>query len=296
MRIFVSYARRDRAAVEGLLQDIRRARHEVWVDEELTGGQSWWDTILGTIRGADLFVVALSPDWLTSMSYMNTYRERVDEMPHLPATVAAAARRSTDNDRGSRCRARIDAQHQQAESFGTRREVVGDARRNLAFRRADGQRHDCLAGSDRLGALEQLIVGGQVPLVSGSRVALDEAATTCPRDRLDHGVEARDPLGSGVDHRPADEFVRRDRQHHMGADPAVDGLFEHDDISARRCGRDQARRSQRVEHLGDACPNCGFLTRRKSRYLSAGEVDSIARVNQQHIGRVLPTLGPGAPA
>ena len=66
MRIFVSYARRDREAVEALLQDIRRARHDVWVDEELTGGQSWWDTILGTIRGADVFVVALSPDWLTS--------------------------------------------------------------------------------------------------------------------------------------------------------------------------------------------------------------------------------------
>lgn len=66
MRIFVSYARRDREAVDALLQDIRRARHDVWVDEELTGGQVWWDTILGTIRGADLFVVALSPDWLAS--------------------------------------------------------------------------------------------------------------------------------------------------------------------------------------------------------------------------------------
>ena len=66
MRVFVSYARRDRATVDALLQDIRRARHDVWVDEELTGGQRWWDTILGTIRGADVFVIALSPDWLTS--------------------------------------------------------------------------------------------------------------------------------------------------------------------------------------------------------------------------------------
>ena len=66
VRIFVSYARHDRIAVDALLQDIRRARHDVWVDEELTGGQSWWETILGTIRGADLFVVALSPDWLGS--------------------------------------------------------------------------------------------------------------------------------------------------------------------------------------------------------------------------------------
>jgi hypothetical protein len=66
VKIFVSYARRDRQVVDGLLHDVRRARHEVWVDEELTGGQAWWDTILGTIRGADLFVVALSPDWLNS--------------------------------------------------------------------------------------------------------------------------------------------------------------------------------------------------------------------------------------
>ena len=66
MRIFVSYARHDRQTVDALIQDLRRARHDVWVDEELTGGQSWWDTILGTIRGADLFVVALSPDWLKS--------------------------------------------------------------------------------------------------------------------------------------------------------------------------------------------------------------------------------------
>ena len=50
MRVFVSYARHDREAVEMLLQDMRRARHDVWVDEELTGGQAWWDTILSTIR------------------------------------------------------------------------------------------------------------------------------------------------------------------------------------------------------------------------------------------------------
>jgi hypothetical protein len=66
MKIFVSYARRDRQAVELLLQDMRRARHEVWVDEELTGGQAWWDTILASIRGTDLFVIALSPDLLRS--------------------------------------------------------------------------------------------------------------------------------------------------------------------------------------------------------------------------------------
>src|SRR5262245_14961352 len=66
MKVFVSYARRDREAVDVLLQDMRRARHDVWVDEELTGGQAWWDTILANIRQTDLFVIALSPDLLKS--------------------------------------------------------------------------------------------------------------------------------------------------------------------------------------------------------------------------------------
>ncbi len=73
MRIFVSYARRDREAVDALLQDVRRARHDVWADEELTGGQSWWDTILGTNRGADLFVV--------------TDAQIVDYLERTPATT-----------------------------------------------------------------------------------------------------------------------------------------------------------------------------------------------------------------
>jgi hypothetical protein len=89
MRIFVSYARRDREVVELLLQDMRRARHEVWVDEELTGGQAWWDTILATIRGADLFVIALSPDLLKSRACQSEYQYAVAcRRTILPVMVA----------------------------------------------------------------------------------------------------------------------------------------------------------------------------------------------------------------
>ena len=66
MNVFVSYARRDRAAVEIIVEDLRRAHHDVWIDEELTGGQSWWDTILAQIRSADLVVLPLSPALLKS--------------------------------------------------------------------------------------------------------------------------------------------------------------------------------------------------------------------------------------
>ena len=77
MKIFVSYARRDRDAVDLVLQDMRRARHEVWVDEELTGGQVWWDTILANIRQSDVFVVALSPDVIKSRACAAEYEYAV---------------------------------------------------------------------------------------------------------------------------------------------------------------------------------------------------------------------------
>ncbi len=66
MRVFISYARQDQAAVETLNADLERARVQVWMDEELTGGESWWDTILEQIRGCDLYIFALSPDSMRS--------------------------------------------------------------------------------------------------------------------------------------------------------------------------------------------------------------------------------------
>ena len=64
--IFISYARHDRPAVEVLARDLERTRESVWMDNELTGGQAWWDTILSQIRSCDLYVLALSPESLRS--------------------------------------------------------------------------------------------------------------------------------------------------------------------------------------------------------------------------------------
>jgi TIR domain len=66
MAIFISYARHDRPAVEVLARDLERTRESVWMDNELTGGQAWWDTILSQIRACDLYVLALSPESLRS--------------------------------------------------------------------------------------------------------------------------------------------------------------------------------------------------------------------------------------
>jgi hypothetical protein len=42
--------------------DLERARVQVWMDEELIGNESWWDTILEQIRSCELYIFALSPN------------------------------------------------------------------------------------------------------------------------------------------------------------------------------------------------------------------------------------------
>jgi hypothetical protein len=60
MGLFVSYSRRERAAVDKLTAALRRAHEEVWLDEELGGGEAWWRKILEQIRSCEVFIFALS--------------------------------------------------------------------------------------------------------------------------------------------------------------------------------------------------------------------------------------------
>jgi hypothetical protein len=54
MRIFISYARPDQKAVEGLASDMAGLGHDVWYDRKLLGGQDWWDEILRQPCAAEL--------------------------------------------------------------------------------------------------------------------------------------------------------------------------------------------------------------------------------------------------
>ena len=58
--LFVSYSRDDRAAVEGLANDLTQFGHEVWLDERLEGGADWWNEILDRIRGCTVFLFVIS--------------------------------------------------------------------------------------------------------------------------------------------------------------------------------------------------------------------------------------------
>ena len=66
MTVFVSYSRNDKPGLDSILHDLKEFGSQVWVDEQLTGGQEWWEHILETIRGADAFVLVVSHGSLQS--------------------------------------------------------------------------------------------------------------------------------------------------------------------------------------------------------------------------------------
>lgn len=76
-RIFISYSRADRLFIEQLVPLIKRVfpNYEIWWDNDLTGGEDWWERILSEIDASDLFIYLLSNDSLTSEYCQNEFRE-----------------------------------------------------------------------------------------------------------------------------------------------------------------------------------------------------------------------------
>ncbi len=66
MAIFISYSSQDRTSLEALTTALKRAQQKVWFDQELGGGDAWWNAILEQIRSCEVFIVALSNNWLQS--------------------------------------------------------------------------------------------------------------------------------------------------------------------------------------------------------------------------------------
>jgi hypothetical protein len=66
MGLFISYSSQDKGAIEPLRNALRRAHQQVWMDEELGGGEAWWRTILEQIRSCEVFIVAMSNNSIAS--------------------------------------------------------------------------------------------------------------------------------------------------------------------------------------------------------------------------------------
>lgn len=67
-RIFISYSRADLANVQELVRDLQDSGHTCWFDQEINGGQKWWDNVLAQIRNCDIFIVGLSQNCLDSQA------------------------------------------------------------------------------------------------------------------------------------------------------------------------------------------------------------------------------------
>jgi hypothetical protein len=88
LNVFISYARRDRAAATQLRSDIEQLGHQVWFDQDVTGGHQWWSTILRQIQGCGVFVFVLSPESVKSRACLAElhYAEAL-RRPVLPIMV-----------------------------------------------------------------------------------------------------------------------------------------------------------------------------------------------------------------
>ena len=88
MALFISYSSQDRTTVDALTTALRRGQQQVWFDQELGGGDSWWNKILEQIRECDVFIVALSNNWLQSKPSQSELRyAKALNRPILPVRI-----------------------------------------------------------------------------------------------------------------------------------------------------------------------------------------------------------------
>ncbi|WP_052915573.1 sensor domain-containing protein [Mycobacterium haemophilum] len=90
MALFISYSSQDRLTVDALTTALRRGQQQVWFDQELGGGDAWWSKILEQIRSCDVFIVALSSNWLQSKPSQAELRyAQALKRPILPVRIGA---------------------------------------------------------------------------------------------------------------------------------------------------------------------------------------------------------------
>ena len=88
--IFISYNRKNHPIADALSKDFHALGHTAWLDEELSGGQHWWDEILARIRQCDIFVFVLDRESLSSAACSSEYNY-ADALgkPILPIRVSS---------------------------------------------------------------------------------------------------------------------------------------------------------------------------------------------------------------
>jgi hypothetical protein len=67
LSVFESYSRTDEKMATQIAADLTEIGLDVWRDQRLSGGQEWWDTILASIRAADVILFVVSENSLDSV-------------------------------------------------------------------------------------------------------------------------------------------------------------------------------------------------------------------------------------
>jgi TIR domain len=65
-KVFVSYARADQEMVQALIRELQELGYDAFYDQNLTGGQRWWDVLLDQIQSADGFLPVLTSEYRQS--------------------------------------------------------------------------------------------------------------------------------------------------------------------------------------------------------------------------------------
>ena len=92
-KVFVSYARVNRAQVDTLVEHLGFLGCQTWIDSSLQGGQQWWEQILRKIADSDVFFPVISRDSLNSAACQREFdwAEALGK-PVLPVAVEPLSR------------------------------------------------------------------------------------------------------------------------------------------------------------------------------------------------------------
>jgi hypothetical protein len=92
MGCFLSYSRTDTGVARMIRQDLHNSGQQVWLDQELGGGEQWWRTILQEIRSSSIFIFLVSDGWARSKPCQAEYAyARTLGIPMLPVQVGELA-------------------------------------------------------------------------------------------------------------------------------------------------------------------------------------------------------------
>jgi hypothetical protein len=78
LKVFISYNRQSATITKRLLDDIKQLGHTPWLDQEVSGGQLWWDRILEEIRNCDALVFVVDEESLQSLACKREYEYAAD--------------------------------------------------------------------------------------------------------------------------------------------------------------------------------------------------------------------------